>query len=353
MYIMFNNNNNNNTNTSSNSQLNEIAQRLEQRDEEREELKRKKKQENDRNQIDQNTTKSLTDTSNDINTIIQLSNENTQIQQQQLNGINESISTLKKLFNESIILLTQYDVRLIQDSINKIDSKCLQVKNKITPKSKFSFAKKTTTCSISPSPTPIVQKQQQQQQPTKPNDTNETIISNSRILNIKSQTLNFQCNQSSGDNNNELSIAKITDSTLIINKKLDNHEDSGKQEEEITSLQIDQIKNSKIIIYGIVDGSVFIDHANDSIFVISSRQIRIHNCHNCQFYIHTKSNPIIETCKSVSFAPYPFTNNNNNNNDTTANNDNWKHVNDFDWLQTNIPSPNWNIIDQNNRINFE
>ncbi|CAI4220278.1 unnamed protein product, partial [Parascedosporium putredinis] len=60
-----------------------------------------------------------------------------------------------------------------------------------------------------------------------------------------------------------------------------------------------------IIITGNVDGPVHITGISDSILVVASRQMRIHECRNVDFYLHCSSHPIVEDCAKVRFAPIP------------------------------------------------
>jgi hypothetical protein len=43
----------------------------------------------------------------------------------------------------------------------------------------------------------------------------------------------------------------------------------------------------------------------DSIIVVASRQVRMHDCKNVEIYLHCASRPIIEDCSNVRFAPIP------------------------------------------------
>jgi hypothetical protein len=64
------------------------------------------------------------------------------------------------------------------------------------------------------------------------------------------------------------------------------------------------IKNSLIIV-GHVAGAAHITAVQDSIIVVASRQVRMHDCNNVDIYLHCSSRPIIEDCRNVRFAPIP------------------------------------------------
>ena len=62
---------------------------------------------------------------------------------------------------------------------------------------------------------------------------------------------------------------------------------------------------SSLIIAGHVAGPAHITAVEDSIIVVASRQVRMHDCKNTDVYLHCASRPIIEGCKNVRFSPIP------------------------------------------------
>lgn len=67
------------------------------------------------------------------------------------------------------------------------------------------------------------------------------------------------------------------------------------------------LKNIKrsLIVAGHVAGSAHITGVEDSIIVVASRQVRMHDCKNVDIYLHCGSRPIIEDCSNVRFSPIP------------------------------------------------
>lgn len=62
---------------------------------------------------------------------------------------------------------------------------------------------------------------------------------------------------------------------------------------------------TSIVVTGSVSGPVHVTGVSDSILVVASRQVRIHECKNVDMYLHCTSHPIIEDCKGMRFAPIP------------------------------------------------
>lgn len=69
-------------------------------------------------------------------------------------------------------------------------------------------------------------------------------------------------------------------------------------------LTLKNIKRS-LIIAGHVAGAAHITGVEDSIVVVASRQVRMHDCKNVDIYLHCASRPIIEDCSNVRFSPIP------------------------------------------------
>lgn len=63
--------------------------------------------------------------------------------------------------------------------------------------------------------------------------------------------------------------------------------------------------NKSLVIAGHVAGAVHITGLANSIIVVASRQVRMHDCRNTDVYLHCASRPIIEDCSNVRFAPIP------------------------------------------------
>ena len=69
-------------------------------------------------------------------------------------------------------------------------------------------------------------------------------------------------------------------------------------------LALNNIRRS-IIVTGNVSGPVHVTGVSESILLIVSRQVRIHECKNVDVYLHCTSHPIIEDCTGMRFAPIP------------------------------------------------
>jgi hypothetical protein len=69
-------------------------------------------------------------------------------------------------------------------------------------------------------------------------------------------------------------------------------------------LALKNIKSS-LIVAGQVAGAAHMTAIMDSIVVVASRQVRMHDCRNVDVYLLCSSRPIIEDCQNIRFAPIP------------------------------------------------
>eukprot|EP01006_Ploeotia_vitrea_P057275 TRINITY_DN68163_c4_g1_i2.p1 TRINITY_DN68163_c4_g1~~TRINITY_DN68163_c4_g1_i2.p1 ORF type:complete len:291 (+),score=32.58 TRINITY_DN68163_c4_g1_i2:26-898(+) len=106
---------------------------------------------------------------------------------------------------------------------------------------------------------------------------------------------------------------------------------------------VDVLKQCTLINTATVNGAAWINNSTGCIFVLDSHQLRIHNTKDCIFYIKCGSDPIIEHCTNVQFAPHP----------DTTNTEDWVcNVKDFNWLK-HTPSPNWCVREGEKRHTME
>lgn len=121
---------------------------------------------------------------------------------------------------------------------------------------------------------------------------------------------------------------------------------------DMSALWVSGLTNCKVLASPVA-GAIFLDHCTNCTFIIASRQIRIHNSHDCSYYLHTASHPIIEHCKGMRFAPYNLSQQDTGDRFQEAQlnqqDNHWQEIDDFDWLRAQ-QSPNWSIIPVEERL---
>jgi hypothetical protein len=116
-----------------------------------------------------------------------------------------------------------------------------------------------------------------------------------------------------------------------------------------------QIKNlhACILIVGPCSRSILIDQCQQCEFALACQQLRIHTSNECDFYVHITAQPIIEDCHNLRFAPYNVEYKLKDEHIKQSGllwiKDHWNDVRDFNHMIVGIPSPNWQIIEEEER----
>ncbi|OHS95628.1 tubulin folding cofactor C [Tritrichomonas foetus] len=185
----------------------------------------------------------------------------------------------------------------------------LQKKFSNAPKPAFSFSFSKQMKPASETVTKPVQKDDENDQNIPETDWT--------LHDLKDQKIKHQCD------GKHISINQFENCTLLI-------------ENEVPSISFNNAKNC-IFIVPIVTGSAHITKCESCTFVFSIKQLRIHQTSKTDFYISIASDPIIEKCTEMRFAPLKG--------DESGP---WDKVKDFDHPET-YTSPNWSIIPESER----
>jgi hypothetical protein len=118
------------------------------------------------------------------------------------------------------------------------------------------------------------------------------------------------------------------------------------------AIRVDHLENCKVYV-GAVAGSVHLQHCKDCTFMIASRQIRIHDSYDCDYYLHVASNPIFEDCARLRFGPYNLYYPEQAAQMAAAGlahlENQWKKVDDFKWHRAQH-SPNWAALKEEEMV---
>lgn len=113
------------------------------------------------------------------------------------------------------------------------------------------------------------------------------------------------------------------------------------------------------LLAGPVASSVFVDDCADCQLALGGcQQLRAHRTSRSDVYLRVTSGAIVEDCKEVRFAPealdYPGLSGDllASALDPSATNK-WDQVQDFNWLASDKPSPNWSVLPAEERKAFK
>ncbi|XP_011493034.2 tubulin-specific chaperone C [Aedes aegypti] len=244
--------------------------------------------------------------------------------------VQNEIYDLQRYLSTSTFFLNEYKIKICQNAINDVCKKLDALKNELIPKKKFGFKSKKTV---------------KINQDGK--DTADKIGAGANCEEGDRMKWTFS------DRKNELIVlprAVVDDQTVTATNltdcivRLEGH--SG-------SLQFSKLQNC-LVICGPTSRSIFLDDCSNCKFVVACQQLRCHRSKNCELYLKVTSRAIIEDCNQIKVAEY------NNFYDGLQDDlvrsgldsdvNNWNELDDFNWLATDKPSPNWSILDPDQTV---
>ncbi|XP_029934490.1 tubulin-specific chaperone C [Myripristis murdjan] len=239
---------------------------------------------------------------------------------------------LQKFLNDSMVFLTQYELRQAQASLQKLQTSLTDKREEALPKKKFAFksrskVKEEAAAPVSDTPSPG----------DTPADSGTTKVDGS----VNSE----QC----GFSNMDSMVLTLPAEEILKRDVLLTHLTNCKVRlfGSPSTLHIKHISGCEVLC-GPVSSSVFVDDCRNSTLAFPCQQLRTHNTTDTQVYLHVTSRAIIEDCHGVSFAPfswsYPTLDEDFSLSGLDRDRNNWTQVDDFNWLAAGTPSPNWTVI---------
>lgn len=265
----------------------------------------------------------------DLNSSIEFEMENSDKENSQeiLDTLSENMQNLDTFFTEKAPVLTPFDTKKVQGGVLDVRSKYGDLQDVLRPKKKFGFKGDKKKA---------FQKSKTQNSPNVVNasSTNEQ---------NKRPEIGFSINGKTNevievDDNNvigqDVMLSQLSNCTIIIKSN------------PIT-LHATHLSNC-ILKCGPVQTSVYLDHCNNCTLSLACQQLRAHNSSKSKIYLHVTSKGIIENCSDIQVAPYNvkydglISQFENIGLDVYTNN--WNQLDDFNWLASDQPSPNWSIL---------
>ncbi|XP_062859788.1 tubulin-specific chaperone C [Trichomycterus rosablanca] len=243
---------------------------------------------------------------------------------------------LQKFLNDSMMFLTQYELRQAQANLQKLQSSLAERRSEVMPKKKFAFRSRTTGAS--------------QQSATTPSVSEGKTMTDQNTSGVDGAITACQCGFSNIDNQVLIKRSEEIQQRDVLLSHLTNCK--VRLFGSPNTLHIKNVQNCQIL-SGPVSSSVFIDECKDSTLVLACQQLRTHNTTDTQIYLHVTSRAIIEDCTRVGFAPFNWVYDELDADFKVSGLDplrnNWTQVDDFNWLAAGTPSPNWTVIPESER----
>ncbi|KAF8943755.1 hypothetical protein BGZ47_005079 [Haplosporangium gracile] len=259
--------------------------------------------------------------------------------QANIDSIVQRINALEKTVTAKISILPAFDARMCMDAIKSMSERLAQLRVKLVPKAKFSFKSRKTT-GATPSPTSI----------PKPAASPKPAVSTPTI--DQSQFLKFEDRTGEHLFIGSLSVSE-TGSGAAKDVALTNLTDCTINLVHDIPLGAIHVKNLKrcTLVFPPVSGSILLHDCEGCTLVGACHQSRMHTSTNMNIYIHVTSEPIIEGCTDMRFAPYgqilPSKELNRLFEIAQLNQgvNLFDKVKDFNWLRQQ-QSPNWRLLEE-------
>ncbi|GJJ75519.1 tubulin-specific chaperone C [Entomortierella parvispora] len=261
-----------------------------------------------------------------------------------IDSLVQRIHALEKTVTEKITILTPYDARVCVEAIKSMSEQLSQLRTKLAPKPKFSFkSRKPTAASVlQPPPSP---NNPAACAASSPSDIDQTLFM--KFENRSSEHLFIgsieqpRADESSamGHRARDVALTNLTDCTI-------NLVHSGIP---LGAIHVRNLKRCTLVIPP-VSGSILLHDCEDCTLIGACHQSRMHTSSNMDIYLHVTSEPIIEDCTKMRFAPYgqilPSDELNRLFETAQLNPDKnlYAKVKDFNWLRQQ-QSPNWRLLD--------
>ncbi|KAK6506333.1 hypothetical protein TWF506_011251 [Arthrobotrys conoides] len=292
---------------------------------------------------------SITSLSNTISTIPSL---RTSQQNPAISGVLSKISGLTLELKDAANYLPGYDQKVYSEQLKGITEELNIVKKSVAPRSKFSFknrragaASDTTTPAISDTPPQPVSSI------TSPPPTSTSSTSTLQTISLTTLTSIHTSPPPPTPQTTILSLTALT--SCIITPPPPPLTTTT----TFTTASITNITTS-ILILPRINGPAHLTSIKNSVVVISCHQFRLHDSSDIDVYLSCRSRPIIERCKGVrvSFLPGVLRTlifGDGEEEEEEEKEDRWNQIDDFNWLKEGRPSPNWRVLEDEERIGEE
>lgn len=244
---------------------------------------------------------------------------------------------LQKFLSDSVMFLTQYELRQAQAALHKLQTSLTEAREEGLPKKKFAFKARSKAADKASAPASEA-------------DSTKVDADSGRTEVDAAPEASEQCGFS---NVNSQTVTKTAEEIQKRDVLLTHLTDCKvRLLGSPSTLHLKHIDGCEILC-GPVSSSVFVDRCTNSTLAFPCQQLRTHNTSDTQVYLHVTSRAIIEDCRGVSFAPfswsYPGLDEDFAVSGLDQSRNNWNQVDDFNWLAAGMPSPNWTVIPEADR----
>ncbi|KAG0043556.1 hypothetical protein BGZ83_011269 [Gryganskiella cystojenkinii] len=259
-----------------------------------------------------------------------------------IDSLVQRIHALEKTVTEKISILPPFEARVCLEAIKAMSEQLSQLRTKLVPKAKFSFKSRKTATT-----TPAAPVTASTNKPTTA-ATAPSAIDQSLFMRFEDRSGEHlfigsiqQQEPSTTQEAKDVALTNLTDCTINLVHSI-----------PLGAIHIRNLKRC-ILVIPPVSGSILLHDCEGCTLVGACHQSRMHTSTNMDIYLHVTSEPIVEDCTDMRFAPYGqvlpadelsrlFEQIAQLNPDKNY----YDKVKDFNWLRQQ-QSPNWRLLDSN------
>ncbi|XP_030050468.1 tubulin-specific chaperone C [Microcaecilia unicolor] len=238
------------------------------------------------------------------------------------------LQQLRKFLSDSVRFLPSYDLRQAQETLHKLQGALNDSRDRLKPKKKFAFKCRKKEASAPPSssssagPAAVAP---------------EAAPVPSGLIGLECETL-------------VKGAAEVEKRDVLLS---DLRNCTVKLLGSPSALHVRHVRDSRVLC-GPVATSVLVDGCSGCVLAFPCQQLRAHDTRDTKVYVQVTSRAIVEDCSGIQFAPFSWSYEGMDRDfeisglDRSRNN--WREVDDFNWLVRDVQSPNWSIIPERERI---
>ncbi|KAM6138707.1 tubulin-specific chaperone C [Phoenicopterus ruber ruber] len=247
---------------------------------------------------------------------------------------------LQKLLTESVRFLAPYEVRQGQEAVARLQGDLAARRQQLQPKKKFAFRALKKEAAPGSEPRPAEPARPAAAAPAPDHGSAEGESGGPPLCGFSGAE----------DEELELGPAELLQRDVVLSELRGCR---VRLRGNANTLRVRDCRGCTVLC-GPVSTSVLVDGCSDCLLVLACQQLRTHRTRDSRFYVQVTSRAVIEGCTKVSFAPYawsyPGIERDFESSGLDKSRNNWNLVDDFDWLATDRPSPNWRLIPEEERI---
>uniref|UniRef100_A0A4X2KEB9 Tubulin folding cofactor C n=1 Tax=Vombatus ursinus TaxID=29139 RepID=A0A4X2KEB9_VOMUR len=241
------------------------------------------------------------------------------------------LQALQKLLNDAVLYLAPYDVRLGQEALARLQGALAERRQELQPKKRFAFKSRRKDAAGAAAEAP------QPPPPVAPPPGQLHVPSGFGFSNRESQTLQMRAEEL---HQRDILLTGLTDCTVRLYGNPN-------------TLRLTKARGCTVLC-GPVSTSVFLDDCVGCVLAVACQQLRTHSTRDTRIFLQVTSRAIVEDCSGVQFAPYSWSyagiDQDFEGSGLDRSKNNWRDVDDFNWLARDVASPNWSILPEEERM---